>query len=124
MRCARSSWPRRAWVVTGATGFIGSHLVEALLGLGQRVVGVDDFSTGRPRNLREALATHPDARGRFRFLRADVRDARACHAACAGTDFVLHQAAIASVPRSLADPLETYAVNVGSTLSLLQRRLR
>ena len=109
----------RTWLVTGAAGFIGSHLVQALLGLGQRVVGMDDFSTGRRRNLREAVGAQGAARMRFRLLRGDVRDADACAAACAGADFVLHQAAIASVPRSLADPGETHSVNVGGTLTLL-----
>ena len=111
--------PPRTWVVTGAAGFIGSHLVEALLGLGQRVVGLDDLSTGTRANLREALVAHADLRGRFRFVRADVRSPDACRAACAGADYVLHQAAVASVPRSVADPLETHAVNVGGTLNVL-----
>ena len=110
----------RTWVVTGAAGFIGSHLVEALLGLGQRVVGLDDFSTGRRRNLREAVDANAGSRARFRLIRADVRDAAACRAACAGAHHVLHQAAVASVPRSVADPLETYAVNLGGTLNVLQ----
>lgn len=117
--CAELVAAPRTWLVTGAAGFIGSHLVEALLGLGQRVVGLDDLSTGFRRNLRAATAAHPEAAGRFRLVRGDVRAADACRTACAGADIVLHQAAIASVPLSIEDPARTHAVNVGGTLTLL-----
>ena len=110
--------PRR-WVVTGAAGFIGSNLVEALLRLGQRVVGVDDFSTGFRHNLEEVLATVPHGSGTFRMIHADVRSPEACRAACEGADYVLHQAAIASVPRSMEDPVETMQVNVQGMLNVI-----
>ena len=102
----------RAWLVTGAAGFIGSHLVERLLELGQRVRGLDDFSTGRPENL-------PLGREGFEFVRGDVRDARAVERALAGVELVLHQAALGSVPRSLADPERTLAVNAQGTWTVL-----
>jgi UDP-N-acetylglucosamine 4-epimerase len=109
--------PRR-WLVTGAAGFIGSHLVEELLRLGQDVVGLDDFSTGTRRNVAEVIAAVPGAR-RSRLRMGDVREPSACREACRGVDYVLHHAAIASVPRSLADPCETVSVNVGGTVALL-----
>ena len=95
----------RTWLVTGAAGFIGSHLVQELLGLGQRVVGLDNFSTGYQHNLDEAVAAHSDTSGSFRFVEGDIRDLDACRAACNGVEYVLHQAALASVPRSIADPV-------------------
>ena len=107
----------RTWLVTGAAGFIGSHLVEALLGLGQQVVGMDNLATGYRRNLREAAAGC--APGRFRFVEADIRDRDACRELCRGVDHVLHHAALGSVPRSLDDPVGVHAVNVTGTLHLL-----
>jgi UDP-N-acetylglucosamine 4-epimerase len=111
---------RRTWLVTGAAGFIGSHLVEHLLRLDQRVVGLDDLSTGRERNLAEALAavSRPQA-ARFRFDRGDIRDPACCARALVGVDVVLHQAALGSIPRSLADPLRTHDVNVTGFLRVL-----
>src|SRR2546423_10833358 len=85
----------RTFLVSGAAGFIGSHLVERLLVLGQRVVALDSFITGKRENLEEVLAAAPtDARQRFRLLEADVRDAAACAEACRGADVVLHPAAL------------------------------
>jgi UDP-N-acetylglucosamine 4-epimerase len=110
--------PRR-WVVTGAAGFIGSNLVETLLSLGQEVVGLDNFSTGHPRNLDEAQDAAGDAGGSFRFIEGDVRDLEACRAACDGADYVLHQAALGSVPRSLADPITSHASNVDGFVNML-----
>jgi UDP-N-acetylglucosamine/UDP-N-acetylgalactosamine 4-epimerase len=98
--------PRR-WLVTGAAGFIGSHLVESLLELGQTVRGLDDLSTGRPSNL-AGVRAHP----RFDFVEGDIRNGPVCDAAVAGVDYVLHQAALGSVPRSIADPRSTHEVNV------------
>ncbi|MFL5542644.1 MAG: NAD-dependent epimerase/dehydratase family protein, partial [Longimicrobiaceae bacterium] len=106
----------RGWLVTGAAGFIGSHLVETLLGLGQDVVGMDNLATGYRRNLQEAEAG--GARGRFRFVEADIRDLDACRELCQGVDHVLHHAALGSVPRSLDDPVGVHAVNVTGTLNL------
>lgn len=110
----------RTWLVTGAAGFIGSHLVETLLALDQTVVGLDNFATGHRRNLDAALeAQTAPRRARWRFVEADIRDAAACQDACRGVDVVLHQAALGSVPRSLADPLTTNAANVTGFLNML-----
>ncbi len=109
----------RVWLVTGAAGFIGSNLVEELIGLGQIVVGLDDFSTGYQRNIDDALASHPDGAARFRLIRGDIRDLATCRAACEGVDYVLHQAALASVPRSIHDPIATNSVNVDGFLNVL-----
>jgi len=108
------------WLVTGAAGFIGSNLVEALLGLGQRVVGLDNFATGHQRNLDEVQRlVGPQAWARFRFIRGDIRELEDCRAACAGVRHVLHQAALGSVPRSIEDPLATHAANATGFLNML-----
>ena len=107
--------PPKAWLVTGAAGFIGSHLVEALLAGGQRVVGLDNFATGHRTNVEAASR---GAGGRFLMIEGDVRDPEACREAIDGADVVLHQAALGSVPRSLADPLTTDAVNVHGFLNV------
>jgi UDP-N-acetylglucosamine/UDP-N-acetylgalactosamine 4-epimerase len=110
----------RHWLVTGAAGFIGSNLVEHLLRLNQKVVGLDNFATGHPRNLESVRAVVGAAAwSRFRFVEADILDADACRTACAGVDYVLHQAALGSVPRSIADPLRTNAANVVGFLNVL-----
>ncbi len=110
--------PRR-WLVTGAAGFIGSNIVQELLGLGQSVVGLDNFSTGYQSNLDEAVAANSSGTGSFRFVEGDIRDIDACREACDGVDFVLHQAALASVPRSIADPVTSTQVNVDGFLNVL-----
>ena len=108
------------WLVTGSAGFIGSHLVEALLGLDQRVVGLDNFSTGYRRNLDEVEASVGMARWRrHRFVEADIADPGACREACRDIDIVLHEAALGSVPRSIEDPLRTHSANATGFLNLL-----
>lgn len=110
----------RTWVVTGSAGFIGSHLLETLLRLEQRVVSVDDFSTGKRDNLHEVeRAVGAEAWRRHRFIEGSIADAALCQAACRGADVVLHQAALGSVPRSIADPLATHMANVNGFVNML-----
>lgn len=111
--------PRR-WLVTGAAGFIGSHLVETLLARGQEVVGLDNFATGHEKNLDDAVRrAGPGAQARWRFIEADTAAQPTARAACEKVDFVLHQAALGSVPRSISDPLATHQANVNGFLSML-----
>jgi UDP-N-acetylglucosamine 4-epimerase len=111
--------PRR-WLVTGAAGFIGSNLVEVLLRLDQTVVGVDNFSTGRKGNLDEVKqAATATQWGRFAFIEGDIRDLKICSKLCRGADYVLHQAALGSVPRSIADPISAHANNVTGFLNMM-----
>lgn len=108
------------WLVTGCAGFIGSHLVETLLRLGQVVVGLDNFATGHQRNLNEIENSLDASQWRkFHLIQGDIRDPQTCRAACEGIDHVLHQAALGSVPRSLADPLATNAANIDGFLNML-----
>ena len=110
----------RTWLVTGVAGFIGSHLLEALLLAGQTVRGLDDFSTGHQANLDDVAAiAGPEAWSRFTLLRGDVASLETCRAAVQGADFVLHHAALASVPLSIQEPLATNASNVDGFLNLL-----
>lgn len=111
--------PRR-WLVTGSAGFIGSHLVEALLRLDQLVVSLDNFATGHRENLAEVRASvGEDAWARHRFIEGDITDFGTCRNACAGIDIVLHEAALGSVPRSIAQPLATHAANATGFLNVL-----
>jgi UDP-N-acetylglucosamine 4-epimerase len=110
--------PRR-WLVTGVGGFIGSALLERLLDLGQTVVGVDSFITGHKHNLEDVLAINPDSRLQFQMIEGDLRDADVAKRACADVDFVLHQAALGSVPRSIKDPIATHQHNVDAFLNVL-----
>ena len=110
----------RTWLVTGVAGFIGSNLLETLLKLDQRVVGLDNFATGHQHNLDEVRTLVDAAQwARFRFIEGDIRELADCQAACAGVDHVLHQAALGSVPRSLADPIATNAANITGFLNML-----
>ena len=111
---------RYHWLVTGAAGFIGSNLVEALLKLDQRVTGLDNFATGHRHNLEQVKESVTEAAWeKFNFIEADIRDASACQAACVGVDFVLHQAALGSVSRSIDDPQTTNATNIDGFLNML-----
>ncbi|MBU0972554.1 MAG: SDR family oxidoreductase [Proteobacteria bacterium] len=108
------------WLVTGCAGFIGSNLVETLLGLGQKVTGLDNFSTGFQYNLDQVEgAVGSEKWKNFRLIRGDIRDAGVCAAACQGKEFVLHQAALGSVPRSVEDPLFTNENNISGFLNML-----
>lgn len=108
------------YLVTGAAGFIGSNLMEELLRQGHRVVGLDNFSTGYRHNLDDALEQAGEGVvERFTFIEGDIRDLDTCRRACEGVDYVLHQAALGSVPRSIKDPVTTNDVNIGGTLNML-----
>ena len=109
----------KVWVITGVAGFIGSNLLEELLALGQTVVGVDNFSTGYRSNLDDALRAPIESPAHFRMVEGDIRDLETCRAACDGADYVLHHAALGSVPWSMDDPLRTNAVNVNGFLNVL-----
>lgn len=116
---------RRRWLVTGAAGFIGSNLVETLLVLGQDVHGLDNFSTGHRRNLDEIRKNVGESRwSHFTLDEADIRDVAACERAVAQVDYVLHQAALGSVPRSVKDPLTSNQVNVSGFLNMLDAARR
>lgn len=110
----------KTWLITGVAGFIGSNLLETLLKLDQRVVGLDNFATGYQRNLDEVQTLVTPAQwARFSFIEGDIRNLEDCQKACAGVDYVLHQAALGSVPRSLADPITSNATNIGGFLNML-----
>jgi len=118
--CVRLRGERRTWLVTGAAGFIGSNLLQALLELDQEVVGLDNFSTGHQANLDDVQAeVTPAAWRRFRMIKGDTRDLETCQAACRGVDHVLHEAALGSVPRSIKDPIATHESNVNGFLNML-----
>ncbi|EII3728133.1 NAD-dependent epimerase/dehydratase family protein [Vibrio cholerae] len=111
----------KTWLVTGVAGFIGSNLLEKLLKLEQTVVGLDNFATGHQHNLEEVQSlVSKEQWKRFRFIEGDIRDYASCEQAVKGVDYVLHQAALGSVPRSIADPLTTNAVNITGFLNMLQ----
>ena len=103
------------YVVTGAAGFIGSHIAERLLRDGQRVRVIDNLLTGKQEHLERLKALNGD----LRIVIGDIADREALRGICQGADYVLHQAALPSVPRSIADPLETHAHCVTGTLNLL-----
>lgn len=111
---------KATWLVTGVAGFIGSNLLEALLLGGQTVVGLDNFSTGHRHNLEDVeKSVGTEAFARFRMIEGDIRDLSTCSDACSGIDYVLHQAALGSVPRSLVDPINTHESNATGFLNML-----
>jgi UDP-N-acetylglucosamine 4-epimerase len=108
------------WLVTGAAGFIGSHITEYLLTCDQNVIALDNFSTGKERNIEQVRNTAGDEASRkFRLIRGDIQDFSTCLEACKGIDFVLHQAALVSVPLSIKRPMETNSINVTGFLNML-----
>ncbi len=110
----------KTWLVTGAAGFIGSNLVEELLGLHQRVVGLDNFATGSPWNVENVLSTVEEPlRKNFSFVKGDICDSLLCREACRNVDIVVHEAALGSVPRSIKDPKATHDSNVTGFLNML-----
>lgn len=109
----------RTWLVTGVAGFIGSNLLQRLLTLGQTVIGVDNFATGHRHNITQAIEGLDAEMCRFRFVEGDIRDLDTCREVCAGVDYILHQAAIGSVPRSIHDPITTHQANVDGFLHML-----
>ena len=106
------------WLVTGGAGFIGSHLVETLLRDNERVVVLDNLSTGYQRNLDDAVKRGGNAE-RLTFIRGDIVNAADCAKACEGVDYVLHQAALGSVPRSIANPIDSHRANVDGFINML-----
>lgn len=116
----RLATEHHVWLVTGVAGFIGSNLLETLLKLDQQVVGLDNFATGHLRNLEEVRTlVSADQWARFSFIEGDIRKLEDCRRACEGVEYVLHQAALGSVPRSLADPITTNATNIDGFLNML-----
>ena len=110
----------RTWLVTGAAGFIGSNILETLLQLDQRVVALDNFSPGYQKNLDEVRAVvGTDKWAQARIVEGDIRDLATCQRLCSGVDFILHQAALGSVPRSMADPISTHESNVNGFVNML-----
>lgn len=110
----------KTWLITGVAGFIGSNLLETLLKLNQCVVGLDNFATGHQRNLDEVqILVSPQQWANFRFIEGDIRHPDTCQQACAGVDYVLHQAALGSVPRSINDPITTNSTNIDGFLNML-----
>lgn len=110
----------KKWLITGCAGFIGSNLLETLLKLDQTVVGLDNFATGHQHNLDEVKELVGSKRwARFSLITGDIRDLAACQQAVEGVDYVLHQAALGSVPRSLKDPITTNDVNINGFLNML-----
>jgi UDP-N-acetylglucosamine/UDP-N-acetylgalactosamine 4-epimerase len=112
---------KNVWLITGVAGFIGSNLLEELLNLDQEVVGLDNFSTGHMKNLKEVERSVSSARwGNFSFFRGDICDYSICEKVVKGVDYVLHQAALGSVPRSIEDPLSTNLANITGFLNMLE----
>ena len=118
--CEQLQQAPKIWLITGVAGFIGSNLLETLLKLNQNVVGLDNFATGHQHNLDEVQSlVKPEQWANFKFYEGDIRNFADCQKACAGVDYVLHEAALGSVPRSIADPITTNAANITGFLNML-----
>ena len=118
--CEQLKQAPKTWLVTGVAGFIGSNLLETLLTLDQKVVGLDNFATGHQYNLDEVQSlVKPEQWATFSFIEGDIRNFKDCQKACADVDYVLHQAALGSVPRSIADPITTNETNISGFLNML-----
>lgn len=118
--CEQLQHAPKTWLLTGVAGFIGSNLLEALLKLNQKVVGLDNFATGHQHNLDEVQnLVSVEQWANFKFYEGDIRNLEDCQKACANVDYVLHQAALGSVPRSIADPIATNAANITGFLNML-----
>ena len=118
--CTQLKQAPKMWLVTGVAGFIGSNLLETLLKLDQKVVGLDNFATGHQYNLDEVQnLVSPAQWSNFSFIEGDIRHFEDCQKACMDVDYVLHQAALGSVPRSIADPITTNATNITGFLNML-----
>lgn len=110
----------KVWLVTGVAGFIGSNLLEKLLKLNQKVIGLDNFATGHRHNLEEVQCLVAESQWQnFSFIEGDIRDYTTCEKAVVGVDYVLHQAALGSVPRSISDPITSNAANITGFLNML-----
>ncbi|OXL20536.1 NAD-dependent epimerase/dehydratase family protein [Psychrobacter sp. DAB_AL32B] len=110
----------KTWLITGVAGFIGSNLLESLLLLNQKIIGLDNFATGFRHNLDEVQSVVTAKQWqRFKFMEGDIRNLADCETACIGVDYVLHQAALGSVPRSIADPINTNDTNISGFLNML-----
>ncbi|KGT47517.1 MULTISPECIES: NAD-dependent epimerase/dehydratase family protein [Acinetobacter] len=118
--CEQLQQTPKTWLVTGVAGFIGSNLLETLLKLNQKVVGLDNFATGHQYNLDEVQSqVSAEQWANFHFIKGDIRNLADCQQACAGVDYVLHEAALGSVPRSIADPITTNETNISGFLNML-----
>lgn len=118
--CEQLQQAPKTWLITGVAGFIGTNLLETLLKLNQNVVGLDNFATGHQHNLDEVQSlVKPGQWANFKFYEGDIRNFADCQKACAGVDYVLHEAALGSVPRSIADPITTNAANITGFLNML-----
>lgn len=118
--CEQLQQTPKTWLVTGIAGFIGSNLLETLLKLNQKVVGLDNFATGYQYNLDEVQSqVSAEQWENFQFIKGDIRNLADCQQACASVDYVLHEAALGSVPRSIADPITTNETNISGFLNML-----
>src|SRR5690625_4805360 len=114
-----TSAPPQRWLITGVAGFIGSNLLETLLRQNQEVIGLDNFATGHRHNLEEVRQeVSAEQWARFHFIEGDITDLDTCRQACQNVDFILHQAALGSVPRSLADPIASNHANITGFLNM------